>query len=257
VPRSQARRTRGADMASCGTRPDGRGWLRTSDLSRVKAGRAAPSRPREWRRRAKSGKTRGRVSAGPSWRIGRDSWRFESACVTGPEGDGLSALVRRLGHRRSRLLGVREGGAAAAVFATGAGWPREFVEALNAYRRFEPWPAPDEGAPETFRAALSFRVTDRVVTHTRRPLSVSTDRLGVTATRCAYLLHRWPAVGERSTAQAGGSLRSIPPGRSCVGDSPIGLYRVRLGRARCTCFPGDNGVAAAGTFGGRPGCRDA
>jgi hypothetical protein len=29
--------------------------------------------------------------------------------------------------------------------------------------------------------------------HTRRPLSVSTDKLGVTAMRCAHLLHRWSA----------------------------------------------------------------
>lgn len=76
------------------------------------------------------------------------------------------------------------------------GWPRAFVEALNAHRRFEAWPAPDDGPPETYRAALSFRATDRVVMHTRRPLSVSTDKLGVPAMRCAHLLHRWSVAGE-------------------------------------------------------------
>jgi len=83
------------------------------------------------------------------------------------------------------------------------GWPRAFVDALDAHRRFEAWPAPDDGAPETYRAALSFRATDRVVMHTRRPLSVSTDKLGVTAMRCAHPLHRWSLAGE-SVDRAGG-----------------------------------------------------
>ena len=74
------------------------------------------------------------------------------------------------------------------------GWPKEFVDALVAHQAAEGWPAPDDESPEIFRAALSFRATDRVVMHTRRPLSVSTDRIGVTAMRCAYLLHRWKAI---------------------------------------------------------------
>jgi hypothetical protein len=73
------------------------------------------------------------------------------------------------------------------------GWPQEFVDALIAHRGAEGWPAPDDESPEIFRAALSFRTTDRVVMHTRRPLSVSADKLGVTAMRCAFLLHRWSA----------------------------------------------------------------
>lgn len=71
------------------------------------------------------------------------------------------------------------------------GWPNEFVDALVAHRTGGPWPEHDEDAPETLRAALRFRETDRVVMDTRRPLSVSTDKLGVTAMRCAALLHRW------------------------------------------------------------------
>jgi hypothetical protein len=71
------------------------------------------------------------------------------------------------------------------------GWPDEFVDALVAHRAGGSWPRHDEDAPEALRAALSFRETDRVVMRTRRPLSVSTDKLGVTAMRCAALLHRW------------------------------------------------------------------
>jgi hypothetical protein len=34
------------------------------------------------------------------------------------------------------------------------GWPRAFIDALEAHRRFEGWPAPDNEAPEMFRAEL-------------------------------------------------------------------------------------------------------
>jgi Protein of unknown function (DUF429)/Restriction Endonuclease associating with ARP len=95
-----------------------------------------------------------------------------------------------------RLLALADGSQKVGIDAP-FGWPREFVNALDAHRRFEAWPAPDDGPPETFRAALSFRATDRVTMHTRRPLSVSTDKLGVTAMRCAHLLQRWSASGER------------------------------------------------------------
>lgn len=74
------------------------------------------------------------------------------------------------------------------------GWPNDFVDALNAHRASQAWPAPDDEEPEIFRASLSFRATGRVVMQTRRPLSVSTDKLGVTAMRCAFLLHRWSAT---------------------------------------------------------------
>ena len=66
-----------------------------------------------------------------------------------------------------RLLTLAEGMQKVAIDAP-FGWPRAFVEALAAHRRFETWPAPDDGPPERFRAALSFRATDRVVMHTRR-----------------------------------------------------------------------------------------
>ncbi len=91
------------------------------------------------------------------------------------------------------------------------GWPREFVEALDAHRRFHPWPAPDDGRDDAFRAALSFRATDRVVMHTRRPLSVSTDKLGVTAMRCAHLLHRWSAAGDAVDRAGRGTFVEVYP----------------------------------------------
>ncbi|MFN2525986.1 MAG: DUF429 domain-containing protein [Actinomycetota bacterium] len=64
------------------------------------------------------------------------------------------------------------------------GWPTEFVAAVSGYLTGNRWP---ETTPET----LHYRLTDRIVTKlARRPLSVSTDRIGITAMRCARLLGR-------------------------------------------------------------------
>jgi len=77
------------------------------------------------------------------------------------------------------------------------GWPSAFVEALAAHQAGQPWPAlDDDDDPKRFRDQLRFRRTDRVAAHTRQPLSVSTDRLGVTAMRCAHLLRRLAGDGE-------------------------------------------------------------
>lgn len=114
-----------------------------------------------------------------------------------------------------RLLELAKGRKKIAIDAP-FGWPREFVNALNAHRQFQAWPAPDDGVPETFRAALSFRATDRVVMHTRRPLSVSTDKLGVTAMRCAYLLHRWASSGESVDRTGAGKFVEVYPAGALV-----------------------------------------
>ncbi|MCU1530372.1 MAG: hypothetical protein JWP75_4135 [Frondihabitans sp.] len=95
------------------------------------------------------------------------------------------------------------------------GWPNEFVDALNAHRSAEAWPAPEHGSPETYRASLSFRATDRVVMQTRRPLSVSTDKLGVTAMRCAFLLHRW-STGESVDRTGRGKFVEVYPAGALV-----------------------------------------
>jgi predicted nuclease with RNAse H fold len=70
------------------------------------------------------------------------------------------------------------------------GWPDDFVEAVTAHSLLEPWPGRGLDQP-AFRARLAFRETDRhMIDAESRPLSVSTDRIGVTAMRCAYLLDR-------------------------------------------------------------------
>jgi predicted nuclease with RNAse H fold len=78
------------------------------------------------------------------------------------------------------------------------GWPLEFIEFLNGQNRLEA-----EASGPTFdggiesRRRLAYRETDRHVREItgRWPLSVSTDRLGMTAIRCAGLLSKLQAAG--------------------------------------------------------------
>lgn len=78
------------------------------------------------------------------------------------------------------------------------GWPDAFVDFVTAHARAAVAavpPAVDGGAE--WRRALAYRATDRRVYELtgRWPLSVSTDRLGVTAMRCAGLTGRLAAAG--------------------------------------------------------------
>lgn len=76
------------------------------------------------------------------------------------------------------------------------GWPVEFVEFVARHSDLEST-QPDIDGGMDWRRRLAFRDTDRFVRErTKRwPLSVSTDRLGLTAMRCAGLLARIHASG--------------------------------------------------------------
>ncbi|HEX8206428.1 MAG TPA: DUF429 domain-containing protein [Solirubrobacteraceae bacterium] len=132
------------------------------------------------------------------------------ACTLDEAGEKLVARVAG-GCGDAELLALGAGRRKVAIDAP-FGWPRAFVDALEGHRRFDRWPAPDDGPPETFRASLSFRATDRVVMHTRRPLSVSTDKLGVTAMRCAHLLQRFAGSAKVNRAGTGRFVEVYPAG---------------------------------------------
>lgn len=72
------------------------------------------------------------------------------------------------------------------------GWPVAFVEAVRSWGDSEGWPA---GTDVT---ALRYRVTDLRVAARRRPLSVSSDLIGVTAMRCVSILDRLGTGVDRS-----------------------------------------------------------
>lgn len=73
------------------------------------------------------------------------------------------------------------------------GWPDGFTAAVRAHGDHRPWPGRGSDGD---RGALVWRATDRWVGERlgRWPLSVSTDRIGVTALRAAHLLDGWEAA---------------------------------------------------------------
>jgi predicted nuclease with RNAse H fold len=114
------------------------------------------------------------------------------------------------------------------------GWPDEFVEAVVAHHGGKPWPGRDSDQ-DLYRFHLSFRATDRhLIEHGgRRPLSVSTDLIGVVAMRCANLLDRLSASGEPVAREGSGKvIEAYPaPALSTWGISATG-YKSRVGAAR-------------------------
>jgi predicted nuclease with RNAse H fold len=114
------------------------------------------------------------------------------------------------------------------------GWPDEFVDAVAAHRARAGWPGSGEDQ-DLYRFHLSFRATDRRLIEggARRPLSVSTDLIGVVAMRCAYLLDRLAAMGEPvDRAGSGKVIEAYPaPALTSWGLSAIG-YKSRVGAAR-------------------------
>jgi predicted nuclease with RNAse H fold len=80
------------------------------------------------------------------------------------------------------------------------GWPQAFADALTAHQAQEDWPGGREDLRALaedrahYRKRLAYRVTDLALLDDSdlavRPLSVSTDRIGVTTFRCALVLDR-------------------------------------------------------------------
>ncbi len=76
------------------------------------------------------------------------------------------------------------------------GWPRAFVEGVGLFADTARWKDADG-------VSLRFRTTDRIVAATKLPLSVSTDRIGIPAMRCARLLTRLTEDGDLDRTGAG------------------------------------------------------
>lgn len=94
------------------------------------------------------------------------------------------------------------------------GWPDEFVAFLVAHS--DPVTAPAVDGGMDWRRTLAYRETDRVARRVtgRWPLSVSTDRLGLTAMRCAGLLGRLRDAGRDVDRSGAGDVAEVYPGAS-------------------------------------------
>lgn len=94
------------------------------------------------------------------------------------------------------------------------GWPDEFVQFVASHAAHELGAMPDGGM--AWRRTLAYRETDRFARERtgRWPLSVSTDRLGLTAMRCAGLLARLEQSGVDADRAGYGAVVEIYPGAS-------------------------------------------
>lgn len=92
------------------------------------------------------------------------------------------------------------------------GWPIQFAEFLTKHQDLTSTDLIDGGMD--YRRELSFRETDRDIRRLtgRWPLSVSTDRLGLTAIRCAGLLSKYQAKGVEIDRAGSKLLAEVYPG---------------------------------------------
>lgn len=107
------------------------------------------------------------------------------------------------------------------------GWPEKFVDFVVNHRASKHEVSQEFGAMD-WRKDLSYRETDRRVREVtgRWPLSVSTDRLGVTALRCAGLVERLGAAGVViDRAGFGGVVEVYPAGSLKIWGFDIAGYR--------------------------------
>ncbi|HYY43674.1 MAG TPA: DUF429 domain-containing protein [Actinomycetota bacterium] len=102
------------------------------------------------------------------------------------------------------LLALTEGVAKVGIDCP-LGWPRDFVRMVGSH-------AAGRAPGPLDRSRLLYRATDRHVARTgRAPLSVSTDRIGVTAIRCAGLLARMKESGREVTRDGSGDVAEVYP----------------------------------------------
>lgn len=109
--------------------------------------------------------------------------------------DGAELTTLRLDNTDADVVRLAQGSAQVGIDCA-FGWPDEFVAYVSAHTRGEP---PHPGLRGIAgRRRLAYRETDRVIQSLtgRLPLSVSTDRLGLTAMRCADLLAAFADAGD-------------------------------------------------------------
>jgi hypothetical protein len=121
-----------------------------------------------------------------------------AACVVDWASGGPRVESPRVGLDDDALLDVICDSDRAGIDAP-FGWPQAFADAVAAHQARDRWPGSTAELREaeqraSYRRSLSYRVTDLAIIEdpelSVRPLSVSTDRIGVTTFRCALLLDR-------------------------------------------------------------------
>jgi predicted nuclease with RNAse H fold len=92
------------------------------------------------------------------------------------------------------------------------GWPVGFVQAVAAHRDGGAWPGRGATDPVAYRRRLVYRRTDEIIAATgTRPLSVSTDRIGVVALRCALLIDAFEPPTTAPDRSGAGAVAEVYP----------------------------------------------
>jgi predicted nuclease with RNAse H fold len=130
--------------------------------------------------------------------------------------DSAELVSLRLGVNDQQVVNACEGSIKVGIDCA-LGWPVEFTDFLIRQRNLESL----EGTPafegdSELRRNLAHRETDRYVRQVtgRWPLSVSTDRLGMTAIRGAGLLSKFQEAGTPIDRSGSGRIVEIYPGAS-------------------------------------------
>lgn len=129
--------------------------------------------------------------------------------------DGAHLTSLELGATDERLLADCNAGEKVGIDSP-LGWPTPFIDFITDHRDSR-LTVPPEEEPDVWRKRLCYRETDLEVKR-RQPklqgLSTSTDRIGVTAMRCAALLEALAADGRRVDRTGSGVVVEVYPAAS-------------------------------------------
>jgi predicted nuclease with RNAse H fold len=134
-----------------------------------------------------------------------------------------TAVARVLwSHRKAELVELDTYGTDAAIIAVCQavdfvgidapfGWPDTFTAFVDRHQRNTQ--TVEDGRTDDSRRSMAFRLTDHIVAKEfgRWPLSVSTDRIGLTAMRASSLLAQLRDLGESVDRAGGGRFAEVYP----------------------------------------------
>lgn len=127
--------------------------------------------------------------------------------------DGLRLESLTLGARNAQILAATVQCSKIGIDCA-FGWPTSFVDFVSRHSSGAPIARGERELDISWRRELAYRETDRDVIRrtSKQPLSVSTDKLGLVAMRCAVLLEDLAAAGRSVERSGSGDVAEVYPG---------------------------------------------